>query len=335
MCLIMLWGNFDDRPLQVIRTCLRDKNGVELIEVDQHSPSDLGFDLEVSNNIDGNVYIKNKAYALSDISGVYLRPYRTIETDPKITIERATRIKEYRARVEHVLSSWLEVTDALVINKFSAMASNCSKPYQAALIRQSGFKTPKTIITTSVEKVKDFVSQYEDVIYKSISGVRSIVSRLTEKKLHQLGDVKWVPTQFQEQVKGTDYRVHVIGHKTICSKIETDADDYRYAGSTGHDIAIKACRLPLEVECNCIDLTRRLGLLVAGVDLRHTPEGEWYCFEVNPSPGFTYYQDHTGQDIANEICNLLTSGREKPFVIGADKINTLKPQVKRSNAYVT
>ncbi len=50
-----------------------------------------------------------------------------------------------------------------------------------------------------------------------------------------------------------------------------------------------------------------MGLLVAGIDLRLTPDDEWYCFEVNPSPGFTFYEDAGGQPIAAAIAGLLRS----------------------------
>jgi D-alanine-D-alanine ligase-like ATP-grasp enzyme len=50
-----------------------------------------------------------------------------------------------------------------------------------------------------------------------------------------------------------------------------------------------------------------MGLLVAGIDLRRTPDGRWSCFEVNPSPGFTYYQDKTGHPIDQAIAELLLS----------------------------
>jgi hypothetical protein len=45
-------------------------------------------------------------------------------------------------------------------------------------------------------------------------------------------------------------------------------------------------------------LTSDLGLSLSGIDLRLTPAGEWYCFEVNPSSAFTYYQEATGHPIA-------------------------------------
>ena len=35
-------------------------------------------------------------------------------------------------------------------------------------------------------------------------------------------------------------------------------------------------------------------MLTAGVDLRRGLDGQYYCFEVNPTPGFMFYQQYTG-----------------------------------------
>jgi D-alanine-D-alanine ligase-like ATP-grasp enzyme len=51
-----------------------------------------------------------------------------------------------------------------------------------------------------------------------------------------------------------------------------------------------------------------MNLRVADVGLRRTPEDLWYCFEVNPSPGFTYYQVATRQPIDEAIARLLVAG---------------------------
>jgi glutathione synthase/RimK-type ligase-like ATP-grasp enzyme len=60
-----------------------------------------------------------------------------------------------------------------------------------------------------------------------------------------------------------------------------------------------------QVEEACIRLARRLDLLFAGIDLKITPDGEVYCFEVNPSPGFNFYELGTGQPISLALADLL------------------------------
>ena len=68
---------------------------------------------------------------------------------------------------------------------------------------------------------------------------------------------------------------------------------------------MRAMRLPPAVEERCLRLAAAMRLPLAGIDLRRTPRGEWYCFEVNPSPAFTFYTSHTGQPVAEAIASLL------------------------------
>ena len=60
----------------------------------------------------------------------------------------------------------------------------------------------------------------------------------------------------------------------------------------------------------CQALAASLHLLVAGVDLRQTLDDRWYCFEVNPSPAFTYFQEATHQAMDEAIARLLAAGEE-------------------------
>jgi len=324
MSLIMLWGDFDDRPLELVYKRLINESDAELVIVDQNKINEVNFDYTVSQEITGTIQVGKQRYSLSDISAVYLRPYSASSQEQECTSEFYKKeLQNHRLQLEQVFISWLEMTPALVINRYSAMASNCSKPFQAQLIKNNGFKTPQTIVTTSPDKVIKFINIHGDVIYKSVSSVRSIVSRLNPEKMKNISDINWVPTQFQEHVKGCDYRVHVIGSKTISSKINTSADDYRYSHKTGASVEICACEIPNHVQRKCVQLVKNLGLVIGGVDLRLTPDGEWYCFEVNPSPGFSYYQSHTGQDIAGEVVNLLLNRQEQ--------VTNTEPQLVTNN----
>jgi glutathione synthase/RimK-type ligase-like ATP-grasp enzyme len=113
--------------------------------------------------------------------------------------------------------------------------------------------------------------------------VRSIVSRFRPEHLERLPDVVSCPTQFQEYISGIDYRVHVVRDEVFSVQIVSDADDYRYSKSG--PITVTSCKIPLSLAEQCRNLAAGLGLPLAGIDLRQTPDGRWYCFEVNPSPG--------------------------------------------------
>jgi glutathione synthase/RimK-type ligase-like ATP-grasp enzyme len=55
----------------------------------------------------------------------------------------------------------------------------------------------------------------------------------------------------------------------------------------------------------CVKLSAGLGLAFAGIDLKVTQDKRVYCFEVNPSPAFSYYEANTGQPIARAVAAYL------------------------------
>jgi glutathione synthase/RimK-type ligase-like ATP-grasp enzyme len=105
----------------------------------------------------------------------------------------------------------------------------------------------------------------------------------------------------------------VVAEEVFACQVTSAADDYRYSSLQGARVEIRPFELSTELRDCCRSLAAALGLLVAGIDLRRTQQGKWYCFEVNPSPGFTYYEEATGQPIAQAIARLLM----KPATTGA------------------
>lgn len=197
----------------------------------------------------------------------------------------------------------LEVFPRIVVNRPSAMGSNMSKPGQAQLITAHGLLTPPTLITNDPEAVRGFHAEHGRIIYKSISAVRSIVQEWQPG--HDLSGVANLPTQFQAMVPGVNIRTHVIGDEVFASAIQSDAIDYRYGESQGHDTAMQATELPPEIAANCVELTKSLGLVMSGIDLKRTPDGEYYCFEVNPSPAYSYFEEMAGQPISSALARCL------------------------------
>lgn len=264
-----------------------------------------------NGRLSGCLRINETCYALESFSGVYMRlmewqhlPENQSTTfytpDPQL-------VEKSRLLVE-ALIDWTELTSRRVLNRVSATASNASKPYQARIIGECGFATPTTLITNDPKEVLEFLNSHQRVVYKSISSIRSIVHELDREDLTQLEKVRALPTQFQAFVPGTNVRVHVVGTDVFATEVESEAVDYRYAGQDDLSVSMKAIQLPAAIEERCVQLSKRLDLPLCGIDLKRTPEDEYYCFEVNPSPAYTYYQDHTEQPIAKAIAHWLSRG---------------------------
>ena len=158
---------------------------------------------------------------------------------------------------------------------------------------------------TDPERVRAFYARHKRVVYKSISGVRSIVEPLEENDLERLNQIRWCPTQFQAFVEGTNVRVHAVGAHVFATAIHTFATDYRYAARQGSEAELQEFTLPDELAQRCVKLANALGLAFAGIDLKLTPERRVCCFEVNPSPAFSYYEAHTGQPIVRNVVRYL------------------------------
>jgi glutathione synthase/RimK-type ligase-like ATP-grasp enzyme len=210
-----------------------------------------------------------------------------------------------RLEADAALTALLEDLPCPVVNRIGGGMSNNSKPYQALLLRRAGLRTPATLVTSDPEAALAFQTEHGEVIYKSASGVRSIVRRVGPDQLARLEFLRNGPAQFQAFVPGRNVRVHTVGDQVFATRIETEAVDYRYAHLDGHDVDMRPVLLPAAVEAACLRVARDLDLLFAGIDLKETPDGEYVCFEVNPCPGFIYYERRTGQPISTAVADLL------------------------------
>ena len=196
-----------------------------------------------------------------------------------------------------------------VVNRVSGGMSNHSKPFQALLVRRYGLLTPPTLVTSDPEEARRFCNEHGgEVIYKSLSGLRSIVRRVGSDQLGRLELLRHAPAQFQALVPGDNVRVHTVDDRCFATRVHSGAVDYRYARRDGLTTEMEPDELPPHVADACVRLARALGLLIAGIDLKVTPSGDYYCFEVNPSPGFISYELTTGQPISAALADLLQHG---------------------------
>ena len=302
--MILLCGIPSEAPLAMVANSL-DEMGVAYLVFNQRRFADahLAFNIE-EGLLSGQFSFQGQEFPLDAIQGVYNRMIDD-QALPELRNLSPKHPDRLRCRRFHdSLFQWIEITPAQVINRMAAMASNGSKPYQLQLIRQQGFAIPETLITNDPELARQFFRQHGKVIYKSASGVRSIVAPLKPEDFTRLERIRWCPTQFQVQLIGDNLRVHVIGEKVFATRIRTEAVDYRYASRQGSNAELESVDIDLHLAQRCVRLASSLGLAFAGIDLLLTDE-DVYCFEVNPNPGFSYFENNTGQPIARAVAEYL------------------------------
>jgi glutathione synthase/RimK-type ligase-like ATP-grasp enzyme len=287
---ILVWGPSDDPPVERVVATLQGR-GIDFVHVDEHGLATLRYDVVLGATPTGWVETRDRRVRLDELTGIYVRPGEVLPGPAAMA----------SATLLGIASS----ARAVVVNRPAAGRSNWSKPFQLRLIAAAGFTVPDTLVTTDPAAARAFLAEHKRIVYKSVSGVRSIVATLDAAGADRLNDVASGPVQFQRWIDGNDVRVHVVADRWFATAIDSAADDYRYGSRDGVDVSMAPIELPGELGRRLVALTRQMGLLVSGIDLRLTGDGEWVCLEVNPSPGFTFYEDATGQPIAEAIVALL------------------------------
>ena len=210
--MILIWGAVYDNPLKEVFAELQSRD-IPVLLIDQKYIQRSKIELDISSPVSCTINYLNQVFHSEDVRSVYIRTYDFTQEDEWTSDKLYDEAHRHAYRFEEYMSIWLEHSTLKVVNKLSNSISNSSKPFQMDIIRKHGFKVPETIITTDPEFAKEFLAKHKKIIYKSISSFRSIVSCLTKNDISRLNDVIFCPTQFQKNIDGTDYRVHVLGEK--------------------------------------------------------------------------------------------------------------------------
>jgi RimK-like ATP-grasp domain len=298
-----------------------EESGIAFVVFDQrdHASSSIKLNLDPDLGWRATLTTPTDTIDLNSISGTYVR----LMDERFLPGADASNPDPRSLRFHQLLHDWLNIAPGRVVSRPAAMLSNMSKTYQAGLIRRCGFEIPETLVTNCPQQALAFVARCkeanDDVIYKSISGTRSIVQTFQDEDVKRLERIRWCPTQFQRKVRGRDVRVHVIGDQVFATAIQSDATDYRYAQrQEGAPAELSATVLSLATQQACIELSTLLNLPFTGIDLRITPEGKTVCFEANPCPAYSYYEYHTGAPIARALVHWLAGLRSNDVVIPND-----------------
>jgi hypothetical protein len=295
--MILLCGQLAESPLTMVRARLNDAR-LPFVALDQQYLEDVSIDYQIEGEaVTGRLRILDSSYALEAFSGVYIR-LANIQADHWHNL----------GYLYDTLLAWCQVTPARVVTRPVAAASNASKAYQLQLIRRHGFAVPETIITNDPELIFDFIKCHGQVIYKSVSGCRSVVRMLQSEDMSRLNNIVWCPTQFQEFIAGLNVRVHTVAGECFATAVYTDAVDYRYSERYGTTpVQLRSMVLPDDLAERCLRLGEALDLPFAGIDLKIEPSGRVVCFEVNPSPAFTFYESQTEQPISYALAKYLAA----------------------------
>lgn len=188
------------------------------------------------------------------------------------------------------------------------------KLYTHQILAQSNLPVPKTMLlkfpvdVNLVEKHIGFPAVIKTLSGSQGKGVYLVSDKKSCEDLFQLIEItnsqmNIIIQEFIETSYGRDLRVFTIGGRVVaCMERKSETNDFKANYSTGG----KVFQYPLspEIEWLALEVTRILGLDIAGIDLLFDHNHFKIC-EVNSSPGFQGIESCCDVNIPKEIYSYL------------------------------
>jgi len=202
--------------------------------------------------------------------------------------------------------------DALWVNNpvFDEAASK--KVFQLKIAGEVGLKVPRTCITNDPATLERFTASMhgKPVIYKSFLATEKAwreTRLLSAEAMSGLDSLKFAPVIFQEFIPAVaDLRITVFGAHVFCIAVDNSSLHYAYDYRVSlESVAASEFQLPDRVKNLILRFMQRLRLVYGAIDMRLTPDGEFYFLEVNTAGEWQFLEEKTNLRITDRFSDFL------------------------------
>jgi len=310
-----IFGSFDDPQSQALTETL-NQMGVDVFLVDSQ-----GLNEGVDAAFDGKRFLY-KGEPLDEIKCWYLRHIMSpippgFELGDKYYLYSDWFV-DYMQRKERFgfQLSWLlalSIQGIPVINPPEHGGVVQLKPFQLQMANLAGLKIPKTLITNNPQRVRSFLQEVDEVIYKPLLG-GAICQALDEEALSRLETIVASPVIFQERAHGRSVRLTIIGQEVVSAvAIPSQNLDYRsdpvYTAGEQH---YETVDIPPPLIDGCLKLMKHCGLLFSGIDFILSDDGSFTFLEANSSPIYLDIEEKTKNPITLKLAELMLKLANEP-----------------------
>ncbi|MBP1908875.1 tetrahydromethanopterin:alpha-L-glutamate ligase [Methanolobus bombayensis] len=217
----------------------------------------------------------------------------------------------------------LEQSGVLIINSPVAIQNAANKFYASCLMAGAGIPAPETFVTQEAEKAIEIIEKLEDVIIKPVFGYKGIgIQRIKKgtvlapdgnkmktspiELIHQIIDEKGM-LYIQEFIEnsGQDIRAFVVDGK-ITGAIYRKAPEGWWLNNLSQGGTPVACELTAEQKKMCIDASKAIGAIYAGVDFIESDNG-YFILEINATPSGAGIYKSLNINVAEHIITAIES----------------------------
>lgn len=298
------------------------KNGIDYIKINEEDiPLDFGVEFRVGSKRELFLKLRHKEILAENIKVVLFRYF-----DPKFL--------KYLDGFHQMFfeQQWYQLLNCLQTSLMCQWINNPkntfeaeNRLYQLKVAQDLGFRIPDTSITNiPFSGIKFFdqcsknivakVLHHHEIVYDEYS-YRFPTSVINSNHFLESDELKYAPVILQERIDiSEEIRITVVDQKVYPVRIT--ANKYKNNYSDLHKIEEKFLnfeRISIEknLEKLCINLNRKMGLLLSSIDLVVNKKGEIHFLEINPIGDWNWLEKHVDLGIADSISELISRFVEK------------------------
>jgi len=252
----------------------------------------------------------NQEFSPEDIEAAWYRRPNIFGPEP---LNEVFLIYLDRQRKECQDSLWYSIPKDRWLNDPAILESQYGdKLVQLRLAQESGFITPRTVISNDWGKAYDSFGASE-VLMKLPNGrlyveqePHMLMSTIIDRsKYSQIKKTIPFPGIWQEFIsKKREWRVTVVGEKVFPVAIYTSRKaraDWRKHQRDKRTVRFKAEQLPAEVQQKCVSMLHRIGVRFGAFDLIESEDGTFTFLEVNLNGQYQWLVSQLGLPIPEAI----------------------------------
>jgi glutathione synthase/RimK-type ligase-like ATP-grasp enzyme len=180
---------------------------------------------------------------------------------------------------------------ARLVNPPAALDQHFVKTDQLERLRAAGVPVPRTLATNDPEALRRFAADSSaPLVYKPLAG-GALCRRVEPSDMEgeRLAALARAPVLFQEEVRGRNIRVYVVGGRVAAAyEIVSDEVDYR-----GSEKGLVETELTEAEAVASVRAAEGCEMLFTGLDIKRRDDGTFAVLECNPSPMFAGIESWT------------------------------------------
>lgn len=287
--LLILTSNKDLAADYLIVQLIR--KGLAYFRLNREDITQANFHLHLNQSrITRTISVGSRSVDLNSITAVWYR--RSIQPQFDETNLTPAQMRFVSGELRH-LAAGIVMNPAITwVNPIDKVSISEHKVFQLQVASKLGFVTPRTIISSDVDEISQFVSQTKlGAIYKPIfhglyfdgeSGRAVYTRRLNLNELSQEA-LRDCPLLVQEEIhRFADVRATFIGDRYFAADIQ-GADSLVDWRVPSEDVSYARSSLDYRTIDLCRQMMRELGLVYGAFDFIRTPTGELVFLEINPT----------------------------------------------------